>query len=484
MRNAEIKQRVINGSIWTIFSNISTNSVSFAVTVVLARLLTPEDFGIVAISAVFVGIVTLFQDLGMGSAIIQRQNIDDDYLSTSFSVSLLSGVAIAIVLAAVSPLVAYFYGKEVLKYILLFSTIGFILSPFTSIHTTLLTKGMEFRKLALVNILSQILSGIISVMLALLGYGVWSLVAGKIVSQPLLIPLIWRLVRWRPRLKIVKKCFNDLFGFGSNLLGFNIIHYISSNSDNLIIGKYLGPQALGYYSVAFNLMLKPLPLISWSIGKVLFPIFSTMQDDNERTRVLYLKVMRTISLITFPMMTGLIMVADEFILTAYGAQWGPAALPLKLLCVVGILQSVSTTGGVIYISHGRPDLNFKVGAFSSALAVLSFIIGIRWGLIGLITGYIIVSVPIFFIGQHFANRLIGLKMPDFLKSLAPASACSLVMATALSILKYINLTSFHMNISTALIAFVLTGVISYIASTIVFRVSEVSELFKIVKSKL
>ncbi len=483
MKNADVKQRVINGSFWTIFSNISSNAVSFAVTVVLARLLTPEDFGIVAISAVFIGVVTLFQDLGMGSAIIQRRNIDDDYLATSFSVSLISGIAIAVVLGAASPFVAYFYGKDILKYILLFSTIGFLLSPFTTIHTTLLTKELEFRKLALVNILSQVVSGVISVALALLGYGVWSLVVGKVVSQPLLMPLIWKLVKWRPRLKLVKKCFNDLFGFGSNLLGFNIIHYISRNSDNLIIGKYLGAQALGYYSVAFNLMLKPLPLISWSIGKVLFPVFSTMQDDLERTRRLYLKVIRTISLITFPMMAGLIMVADEFILTAYGAQWAPAALPLKLLCVVGILQSVGTTGGVIYISQGRPDLNFKIGALSSALAVASFIIGIRWGLIGLIIGYAIVSFPIFFLSQHFANRLIGLTMPEFLRSLAPATVCSLIMTAALFTVRYANLASFHMKIGTALLVFVLTGVVSYIASTVFLRVSEVGEVIKLVKDR-
>lgn len=479
-----IREKIIRGSAWTFLSNAGTNLTTFIVMVVLARLLSPNDFGIVAISSVFTGIVALFQDLGMGAAIIQRNEINDDYLSTSFIVSAGAGVVLALMLCAASPLIASFYAEKVLKHVLMVSSIGFLLSPLISTHISLLTKRLEFRKITLLNLTQQLLSGVFSITLALLGFGVWSLVLGRILAQPILIPVTWSLAGWKPRIKVVKKCFNDLFGYSSNLLSFNILNYFARNFDNLIIGKFLGSQILGYYSVAYNLMLKPLQMVSWSIGKVLFPIFSSIQDDIARTRSVYLKIIRSISLITFPMMTGLVLVSREFVLTVYGSRWEGAILPLQLLCIVGALQSVGTTGGVIFNSRGRPDLTLKIGSVASFITVGAFLIGIRWGLFGLIIAYITVSLPIFFTGQFFANRLIGLKMADFLRALAPACFCSVAMVAVLIGLKFLNIATLKLELSTALIFFVVFGMASYIFFAIkVLKVPEITEALDLVKKK-
>lgn len=485
MKRSDLKQKVLQGSAWTLLANISSQALSFLVTVVLARLLTPGDFGVVAISAVFTGVITLFQDVGMGAALIQRKDIDEDYLSTSFSVSLIAGVILACMLAGASPLIAWFYGEAVLRDILLVSSIGFLLSPFTSIHTSILSKGLEFKKVALITLATQGASGVISVTMALLGYGVWSMVLGKILSQPLLIPVVWTVVKWRPKPRIVMKCFRDLFGFSSHLLAFNLMNFFARNLDNLIIGKYLGAQALGYYSVAYNLMLKPLQLISWSVGKVLFPVFSSIQDDPEQTRAVYLKIVRSISLLTFPMMTGLFMVAEEFILTVYGENWRPAILPLKLLCVVGAVQSIGTTGGVIFNSQGRSDLTLKVGFISASVIVIGFIIGIRWGLLGLITAYIAASLPVFFLGQVYVNRLIGLSMGSLFSALAPAAFCSSLMVAVLTALRLLNGASLGLDVATVLVVLVAIGVASYVLfAAKVFKVQEVNEALQMVKRKL
>lgn len=483
MAKTDLKNKIISGSFWTVFSNIASQLVTFSVTVVLARLLTPGDFGVVAISSVFVGVIILFQDLGMGAALIQRQNIDEDYLSTSFTVSLLAGVLLASLLAVSSPFIADFYNEKILRDILLVSSVGFILSPFTSIHTTMLSKRLEFRKLSLINLGNHSLSGLISVILAFMGYGVWSMVLGKILSQPIFIPAVWAIVRWVPRPRIIKRCFYDLFGYSSNLLGFNLMNFFARNLDNLIIGKYLGAGPLGYYSVAYNLMLKPLQLISWSMGKVLFPVFSTIQDDLERTRSVYLKVLRSISLITFPMMTGLFMVAEEFILSVYGTRWEPAVLPLKLLCIVGAIQSIGTVGGIIYNSQGRPDLTLKIGVFSSSLVVAAFITGIHWGLLGLIYAYIAVTIPVFLVGQYFSNRLIGVRMLSIFRSLAPAAACSAVMVAALAGSK-LMWSSLRLDIEYVLIALVTTGIATYVLfASKVLKVPEITEALRLVRKK-
>lgn len=484
MKRSDLKHKLIHGSAWTLLANVSAQAITFLVTVVLARLLTPGDFGIVAISAVFTGIITLFQDVGMGAALIQRKDIDEDYLSTSFSVSVIAGVILAVLLAAASPFIASFYNEAVLRDILLVSSIGFLLSPFTSIHTSILAKQLEFKKVAFITLGTQAASGAISVALALFGYGVWSMVLGKILSQPLLIPVVWAMVKWRPKPKLVMKCFRDLFGFSSNLLGFNLMNFFARNLDNLIIGKYLGAQMLGYYSVAYNLMLKPLQLISWSIGKVLFPVFSSIQEDKEQTRAMYLKIIRSISLLTFPMMTGLFMVAEEFMLTVYGETWRPAILPLKLLCIVGAVQSIGTTGGVIFNSQGRSDLTLKIGFVSASLIIACFIIGIEWGLLGIIIAYIAAMVPVFFLGQIFVNRLIGLDMVTFFAALAPAALCSALMVAVLIVVRSFNMVSLGLDVASVLVFLVIIGAASYVIfAAKVLKVAEVNEALQMVKRK-
>lgn len=484
MKQSDLKKKVVSGSAWTLFANVSSQAISFLVTVVLARLLTPGDFGVVAISAVFIGVITLFQDVGMGAAIIQRKDIDDDYLSTSFSVSIIAGALLAALVATVSPFVASFYREAILRDILLVSSLGFLLSPLTSIHTSILSKKLEFKKVALLTLATHAVSGTISIGMALSGYGLWSMVLGKIISQPILIPVVWHVVKWRPRPKIIRRCFSDLFGFSSHLLGFNLLNFFARNLDNLIIGKYLGAQTLGYYSVSYNLMLKPLQLISWSVGKVLFPVFSSIQDDPEQTRAVYLKIIRSISLITFPMMTGLFMVAEEFILSVYGETWRPAILPLKLLCAVGGIQSIGTTSGVIFNSQGRSDLTLKIGAVSATGIVVGFIIGIQWGLMGLITAYIAASLPVFFLGQFYANRLIGLGMGSIFAALLPAAACSGFMVLVLVAFRYLSV-SFRFEVATALVILILAGAASYVIfAAKVFKVAELNEALQMVKRRL
>lgn len=484
-KNEDLKQKIITGSFWTVFTNVFTRLISLIMMIFLARLLTPEDFGVVAISTVFVGVVTLFQNLGMGSAIIQRQEIDDDYLSTSFTVSVITGIVLAGLLAAVSTFIADFYNEKIVRDIILISSLGLIIGPLSSTHIAILTKNLDFKTVSIIEIVQVTLTVIISIALALYGYGPWSIALGKLIPEPLMIPFVWKLVRWRPRVVIVKKCFNDLFGYSSHLLGSNFVGYLARNIDNLIIGKFLGTEALGYYSVAYNIMIKPLPLISWSIGRVFFPVFSVTQKDKERTRQMYLKVIRSISLLTFPMMTGLIMVAEEFILTIYGAQWKPVILPLQLLCIVGALQSIGTTGELIFNSHGRPDISLKMWITTTIAYVFAFLAGINWGLIGLIASYLIISIPIFFAGQYFANRLMELKMAVFLKEVVPAVLCSTMMLFVLFIIKYFNMEAFHLNIGMSLIMLIAVGAGSYVLFALkVLKVPEFSEAIQIVKRKL
>ena len=473
----ELRTKVITGASWTVFYQVTNQVLSIGVMIVLARLLNPEDFGTVALSDVFVVFAYLFADLGMGPAIIQRKEIDDSYLSTSFWVSLITGFGLTLLLCAASPFVASFYNRGILKSIIIVSSTTFIFGAFTSVHRTILTRKLEFNKIAYINITSRVISAMASVGIAFLGLGVWSLVLGAIISQILVTPLIWHLEKWRPRLLFSKKCFMDMFGFSSYLLAFNFFNYFFRNSDSLIIGRVLGVEILGYYSLAYGLMLKPLQYVSWSVGNVLFPAFSRLQEDIERVRLAYIRVVRSISLLTFPMMLGLIVVSREFVLTFYGAKWAPVVIPLQLLSIIGAIQSIGTTVGILFNSQGKSDLQLKWGVFASTTYVAAFFIGIHWGLIGLILMYMGVCFIIWPVSHYISNQIIGLDMKTFFRSMFPATTASISMFTTLILLKYIFLRTLHLESYFLLMVLVPVGVVLYATFLqIFFKVPEVEEL--------
>lgn len=480
-----LKEKVIKGASWNILSQISVQILSIGVTIVLARLLNPEDFGIVALSEVFFGLAYLFADFGMGAAIIQRQEIDSDYLSTSFWVSIFTGLCITLILCVISPLIADYYDKDILQHIVMLSSIGFLLGSLTSVHTSLLIKKLEFDKIALINITSRVISGMSAIFIAVLGFGVWSLVLGGLAAQAFKIPIVWYLVGWRPRIVFRKKCFMDMFSFSSNLLAFNFFNYFARNFDNLLIGKILGAQILGYYSFAYNAMLKPLQYISGSVGNVLFPALSSIQNDKDQVRLAYVKVVRSISLITFPMMSGLMVVSREFVLIFYGDKWEQVIILLQLLCVVGAMQSIGTTVGIVFISQGRSDLQLKWGVFASTVYIIAFLIGIRWGLIGLILLYMAAGIFLWPLSHYFANRLIALDMKTFFQTMIPATTASLLMVLTLLLLKYINIQTMNLNIYSVLVILILFGMISYyIFLHILFKIPEVEEAKSFLRKKI
>lgn len=453
--------------------------------IVLARLLNPEDFGMVALSDVFLGFAYLFADLGMGPAIIQRKEIDDDYLSTSFWVSVATGLAITFLLCAASPLIAAFYGRDLLKEIIMLSSTTFLLGSLSSIHKTILTKKLEFNKIAYINITSKVISSISSVTIAFLGFGVWSLVLGGAIGHLLVTPLAWHLEKWRPRLLFRKKCFVDMFGFSSNLLAFNFFNYFARNADNLIIGRVLGAEILGYYSLAYNVMLKPLQYISWSVGNVLFPALSSLQESKERVRSAYVKVVRSISLITFPMMFGLIVVSREFILTFYGEKWEPVIVPLQLLCIIGAMQSIGTTVGIVFNSQGRSDLQLKWGVFASTVYVIAFLAGVKLGLIGLIFLYMAAGIPLWPLSHYIANKLIGLDMKVFFKAMLPSAAASILMFLTLMGLKLIYIQTLPLKPYSVLMLLITLGVVLYLFFLqMFFKVPEVEEVKRFLNGKI
>jgi PST family polysaccharide transporter len=286
-----------------------------------------------------------------------------------------TGIILFVLTVLVSPFVADFFKEDLVQPILIFTAIGLIIGSFSVVHRALLEKSLNFKKITIAEVCAALVSGIIAIFLAINGYGVWSLVFGGLAGNFISVIILWKISAWRPSLKFSFAHFKELFGFGGHVVGSRVLNYIDSNMDYLVVGKLLGTSALGYYTFAYHLITFPLHKISMIVTRVTFPAFSTIQDDNDTLRKGYLKVVRYISLITFPMIAGIFVVAPEFVVVVYGAKWAPMILPLQILCLAGALKSVGTTVSSILLSKGRADIQFKWNIFTAIVLPIAVIIG-------------------------------------------------------------------------------------------------------------
>lgn len=459
--NNTLQKSTASGVLWTGISQFLSQAFQFIVIIILARLLYPEEFGIVGMAAIFTGFISRFNELGLSAAIIQRKNVNEIHLSTSFWTSLGTGIILCILTIIVSPYIADYFHKELVRPILIISSINFILGSFTVIPRTLFTKSLDFKKLAIVEICATFISGLISILLAINGYGVWSLVLGGLSISFISVLLFWKMSPWRPSSKFSIPHFKELFGFGGHFMGSSVLNYVDSNVDYLVVGRMIGASALGYYTLAYNLITFPLYKISTIITRVMFPAFSRIQNDNHTLRTGYLKVVRYISMITFPMLAGMFVVAPEFILVVYGSKWAPMIRTLQILCLAGALKSVGTTVGTILLSKGRPDIQFKWNILTVIVLTLAVLYGVNYGIEGVAAMVTISAVLLFSIIQRITNKLIDLSMYNYFKAIYPAISGSISLIIAVYI--YIKIMIIYgLSNSEILISSVLIGIAVYV----------------------
>jgi len=460
--NSNLTKLTAFGILWTGISRLSTQLFHFIIIVILARLLTPEDFGIVGLAAIFLGFITTINELGLSAAIVQRKEIDELHLSTSFWASVFAGITLFVIVILASPFVADFFQEDIVQPILIVSAIGLIIGSFIVVHQALLEKSLSFKKLTIAEVCAAVVSGIVSVFLAISGYGVWSLVFGGLFGSFISVIILWKIVAWRPSLRFSFARFKELFGFGSHVMGSRVLNYIDSNVDYLVVGKLLGISALGYYSFAYHLIMFPLNRISTMVTRVTFPAFSTIQDDNDTSRKGYLKVVQYISLITFPMLAGMFVVAPEFVVVVYGAKWAPMILPLQILCLAGAIHSVGHTVGTILLSKGRADIQFKWNVFSAIVLPIAVIIGVNYGIAGVAVAITVMAVLLFPIIQTITNKLIDLSMFSYFKAIYPAIIGSIALIVGVEIYQRMSLTLYGLSDIGMLVSSAVTGIIVYV----------------------
>ena len=429
-----LRQRTLSGLGWSGATQTLGLAFQFAVSIGLARLLNPHEFGLVGMILVFTGFAASLADLGLGASIIQSQSASDRHLNSAFWLSVAVGGALTLLFCIAAPLIAKIYGEPQLLPLTIGVAVIFLLVSLNTVQNALLEKSLNFRARFWIESIAIFVSGIVALALALAGAGVWSLVGQSVTSAAVRAVVMWRISSWRPGCSFDFAAVRELVGFGRHLLAFNAVIYWGQNFDKLVIGRMIGSSALGIYNFADRLMRLPLTNITGITGAVMFPALSALQDDPVALRRVYLRANRMIALLTYPMMMGLSALAEPAILVIYGDQWLGAVPIVQLLCFAGMAQSVYNTANWIFLSRGRPDILFRLGVYATLVRAAGVLVGVHWGIVGIawayvLGGYACILYPVW----SAAGRLIDHRFSELVYNTAGPFACAIVMAGLVSL---------------------------------------------------
>lgn len=402
-----LRSGMLRGVAWTATGQAGSYVMRFVVSVVLARLLTPRDFGLIGMIVVFSGFSNLFATLGLPSALIQRRELEPGHRVTAFWTTITSSVAVWAILAASGPLLARLYEEPRLPALVVVVSASIPLASFGSVHTALLSRELRFDALARIDLAALLVGAILAVILALGGAGAWSLVAQSVVSAFVGSALAWRSHGWRPWVGFSRRHFRELFAFGGSATGYSVMNYWARQADDLLVGARLGASPLGLYSRAYSTLLFPVVNVGQVLGRVMFPAFSRMQDDPELLRRNYLRAVRMIGLVLFPVMAGLYAVAHDVVLVVYGEKWLGMVPLVEVFALLGLSQSIATTVGWIFQALGRTKQMLHWGIFAAPVLIASFFVGLRWGAVGVAAAYTVTSLALTPLSIRIAGAPIG-----------------------------------------------------------------------------
>jgi O-antigen/teichoic acid export membrane protein len=417
----------VGGATWSGISRLAQQGLQTVSVAVLARLLNPSDYGLVAMAAFFTNFLQQLADFGTGSAVVQKENLSERLTSSLFWVNTLLGLGGGLLLLAAAPAAALYYHEPKVTAVLSVLALTFPVAGVGIVPQSLLIRRMEYRKLCIAEAGSTALATAVSITAALKGSGAWSLVYGSLTASIANSMLSWTLSSWAPTWSLDWGEVRSVMRYSINLTGFVIVNYFARNTGHLIVGRYLGPVALGYYQMAYSLLLYPLQAFGSVLGRVIFSTFARIQSDRERLRTAVQRYLTVIGAINLPVYLGLMVVAEPFVKLFLGAKWAPVVPLLMLIAPFGPLQAVSGQTGQIYLSVGRTDIMLRLGVAAAVIQVAGYLGGLPWGLKGVLLSWSISTIPVALAGIYVAHRVIDSPFGPLIRMLGPALLFSLVM---------------------------------------------------------
>jgi len=427
--------KVISSLRWMAVARFSGQVLSWVVTIFVIRILTPDDYGLMAMAMVAITLLALLNEMGMGSVLVQQQELDHRTVECIFGLLILINGALYTSLYLGAPLIAVFFEEPRLVEILRVIALQFIFMPFSVVANSMLSRRMDFRRMSFVDMWKIIAASITTLTLALNGYGIWALVFGNLLGALVdavgatLAAKCW----YRPRFRF--SGMKQMIGFGGYVMASRILFFIYVRADIFIIGKLLGKDLLGLYSVAKDLASLPMEKVSGVLNMVGFSAFSRIQDDRDEVREKLLKAVRILSFFAFPMFAGISSISPEIVEVILGEKWLAAIVPLQLLSLIIPLRMVQNIIPPVLMSIGRPEVAVSNLVIACIIMAVSFLIGVQWGINGVSQAWLF-GYPVFFVIMLKRSLpILGLTIAEYLKSMYGPAMVAGVMYFAVIVVR-------------------------------------------------
>jgi len=472
------QQKTINGMLWSISERFSLQGIQLVVSIILARLLEPAQFGLIGMLSLFMALAQSILDSGFGSALIQKKDAEHIDNCSIFYFNIVVGIFLTVILILSAPAIATFFDQPILIPLTRFLSLNIFINGFALVQSTILTKQMNFKAQLKVNLISVILSGLIGITLAYLGWGVWSLAIQSVLNTLFRTILYWISSAWKPSLIFSFSALGTMFFFGSKLLLSGLLDTFFQNIYQAFIGKMFSVSELGFYTRAMTMEQTAVTATSSSLGRVLFPAMAPLQDDVNRLRQAYKKTIGISLFFHFPLMFGLIGIADPLIKFLMTDKWAPSIPFFQLLCISGLLYPLQVLNLNILKVKGRSDLFLRLEILKKTIVVLAILLTYRWGVTGLIYGQIGISIIAYFLNSFFSGQLINYSMIEQIKDISPSFITAGLMGFLLLGVKDFLSFSFLPQI----IIMTIIGVIVYLLLNWIIKSKDMNEAILVITS--
>jgi O-antigen/teichoic acid export membrane protein len=455
-----LREKAITGVVWSATQTWGVRVISFVVMIVLARLVAPDAFGMVAYATVFISFAQIFVDQGFSDAIVQFPDLTREHLDSAFWISILAGGFLCIISIFAADTIAGIFREPDLAPVIKWLSPIFILSAMSSVQQAVLRREFAFKSLTVRSLTANLSSSLVAVIMAFKGYGVWSLVAKLLVMGAVNMVMLWRVSDWRPGFRFSIKRFRELFLFGANILGGNFVDFLSVHSDDFLIGYFLGSVALGYYTLAYNLLIVTTDLLISVPNAVAYPLLSSLQSDSAGANRAFCRVILLQSIVAFPVFLGIAALSSEVVTQLYGTAWRASIPVLQLLMLIGIVRSAMYFYSSAFRAAGKPSWRFGIYSLTAVLNVIGFILVVRLGIVAVAASYVMVSYLLMPFYLLMIRNLMGISIRSHLSQYGPAVISSLVMFAVVYAFKFAIGESVILPIRLTIL--VLIGVATYL----------------------
>lgn len=450
---SSLRKKAVSGVLWSAILKFGQEGISFVVKLALARVLMPEQFGLIAMISVFIAISGMIAEGGFGFSLVQSKELSNTDIETVFSINLLMGLIMAVVLWLCAPLISLFYGQEELTQIMRVLCFVVLIRQVGSVHSALFSREMDYKQVAIASFPGLILSGVIGVGMAVKGFGVWALVAQTILSATFSAALKWYFSPWKASLGISLDSAKRLFPFGARLMLHRFLNIMFQNVYVLVIGRYYSAAELAFYQRAKGLQMLPMTGVFDIFNRVTFPLMSRLADDQERRKMAFYKMMNMLAWIVFPGMALLGAIGEPLIIVLIKEKWLPVVPFLRVLCFMGMLMTMNMLNASSISGMGRADLILKVSVFNKCITVLNIVLMLQHGILAMIVGQVVVTGLTALIYMVVNRRVLEASVASQFKViLRPFLFSALMSATV-----FFSLQSLTINVFIELVCALLLG---------------------------